>query len=424
MVVGLGGASDGRGGEGRELALVENNDNNNGDIDEEEEGDYGNGFVDLNGNGDRDPEGVGVEEDDEEDDDDDEDYGKRKRRDKGKSKRARHQHQQFSASSPPPPRPGEEKAVAGNNNDANDANDDDDDDENDPAASKRRRFRNGLGTGNGVYFDGGDGSRVRFRVSVTMAIPEDAAAKLGLPLDDRDRRLIESKSSASKSMPLVFIERAAFQESAFVYGTRAADAPEGSLLPSASALAKARASPSAEKRAQQLRQLFFPLNSPSSQSSEFVFRGRHRAWVMRFFVYPPNNKRQITSGLSPLIRDCFGSAAASASAGRGGGGGGAEKAGGGKKKRNAADEAKRLSNLWELVAWRGQDRGSGGGGGGGGGGGKGKGKGRRGGGGDGDDYGDDGDDDDGRDDEPASVVLPSGQRVPAIWFEFAKVKQK
>ena len=116
---------------------------------------------------------------------------------------------------------------------------------------------------------------------------------------------------------------------------------------------------------------------------------------MRFFVYP-GNKRQITSGLSPLIRDCFGSAALA----------GGRAAGAAEKKR---DEAKRLSNLWELVVWREQDRRGGGGGGGG------KGKGRRGGG---------DDDDDDRTDEPGSIVLPSGQRVPAFWIEFAPVKEK
>ena len=66
----------------------------------------------------------------------------------------------------------------------------------DPAVTAaRRRFLNGVGNGNGVYFDGGDGSRVHFRVSVTIAIQEDAAVKLGLPLNDRDERLAESKSS-------------------------------------------------------------------------------------------------------------------------------------------------------------------------------------------------------------------------------------
>jgi hypothetical protein len=122
---------------------------------------------------------------------------------------------------------------------------------------------------------------------------------------------------------------------------------------------------------------------------------------MRFFIYPPN-KRQITSGLSPLIRDCFGRSL-------GGGGGGA-----GKKKTAAEerkDEAKRLSDEWEVVAWRGQGRSGGGGGGGG------KGKGRRGGG-----KGVEDDDDD-QTDEPGSVLLPSGQRVPALWIEFAQKKK-
>ena len=155
------------------------------------------------------------------------------------------------------------------------------------------------------------------------------------------------------------------------------------------------------------RQLFFPQTTHKAPSSEFVFRGRHRAWVMRFFVYPPNNKRQITSGLSPLIRDCFGSQAATLASSGG-------RAGESKKKK-VVDESKRLSNLWELVVWRGQDNNNSGGGGGGGG--KGKGKGRRG-------DGDDGDDDEDRTDEPGSVVLPSGERVPALWIEFDKLKKK
>ena len=406
VVVGPGGGSDGgSGGTGRELALVENNNENK---DDDDEGDYGNGFVDLVGNGDRDrAEGVEDKEEeeveDEEEENDDDDYGKRKRRrnvttNKSNSSKRTRQNQQFSDSSPPPPpRLAGGKMVFAARAPAPANADDEDDDEDDPTAATRRggrRFLNGLGSGNGVYFDGGDGSKVRFRVSVTIAITEEAAGKLGLPLDDRDRRLVESLSSQSKSMPLVFIERAPFEESTFIYGKRAAAIDS-------SALAKARATPPGEERAQLLRQLVFPLTT-AAQSSQFVFRGRHRAWVMRFFVYskqgpPPNHKRQITSGLSPLIRDCFGSAALTGRAA-------AEKKG----------EAKRLSNLWELVAWRGQDSRSGGGGGKGG-----KGKGR--GGGDGDDGGDNDDDD--RIDEPGSVVLPSGQRVPALWVEFSKVQK-
>lgn len=422
VVIGPGGASDGRGVEGRELALVEEENNgDNGDEEDEEEGDYGNGFVDLNGNGDRD-QVVGEEEEEEEGDaGGDGGGGKRKRGNVGRSSKGKRprEHQQFSASSPPPPRPllageggkkGKTAAVGG----ANDDDSDGDDDEN-PAGGAaagqqpRRRFHNGLGCGNGVYFDGGDGTKVRFRVSVTVAIPEDAAAKLGLPVSDADRRLVESRSSASKSMPLVFIEKTRFEDSGFVYGRSAAEG--AALMPSSAALAKARAARPADERARQLRQLFFPQTTQKAQaaSNEFVFRGRHRAWVMRFFVYPPNNKRQITSGLSPLIRDCFGSQAATlaSSGGRG--------AGESKTKKAVVDESKRLSNLWELVVWRGQDNNSSGGGGRGGG--KGKGKGRRG------DGGDE-DDDENRTDEPGSVVLPSGERVPALWIEFDKLEKK
>ena len=275
VVVGPGGGSDGGGGKGRELALVEGEGGGGGD-DEDDEGDYGNGFVDLVGNGDRDREGGAVHvEDEEEDDDDGDDYGKRRRKttaattNANSSKRTRQHQQQFTASSPPPPpRPvGKETAAAV----ARAANGDDD-----PAAPPGRRLLNGAG--NGVYFDGGDGSKVRFRVSVTVAIPEEAAARLGLPVDDGDRRLVESPSS--KSMPLVFIERAKFEESTFVYGENKKATP---LSPSA--LAKARAYPPGEKRAQMLKKLFFPLTTVS-QSSEFVYRGTHRACVSHFFTSP------------------------------------------------------------------------------------------------------------------------------------------
>ena len=278
VVVGPGGGSDGGGGKGRELALVEGEGGGGGD-DDDDEGDYGNGFVDLVGNGDRDREGGAVhvedEEEDDDGDDDGDDYGKRRRKttaattNANSSKRTRQHQQQFTASSPPPPpRPvGKETAAAVTRA----ANGDDD-----PAAPPGRRLLNGAG--NGVYFDGGDGSKVRFRVSVTVAIPEEAAARLGLPVDDGDRRLVESPSS--KSMPLVFIERAKFEESTFVYGENKKATP---LSPSA--LAKARAYPPGEKRAQMLKKLFFPLTTVS-QSSEFVYRGTHRACVSRFFTSP------------------------------------------------------------------------------------------------------------------------------------------
>ena len=344
-----GSGGGGGGGVGRELVLVENDGDNVRDgVDE---GDYGNGFLGLHGDGERDQ-------------DDDDENGKRKRKNAPTANSKKNSQQHFSAD---PPRPiGGDMAVvvaAGGGGDGDD-----------PAATTataRRRLLNGVGSGNGVYFDGGDGSSVRFRVSVTIAIQEEAAVKLGLPLNDRDERLAESKSSQSKSMPLVFVEKARFDDSKFVYGKKAG---------SSSAAA-------ATEDAARLRQLFFPLGT-SSQSPEFVFRGRHRAWVMRFFVYPPN-KRQITSGLSPLIRDCFGPG-----------------------RLTEKEESKRLSSVFELVAWRGQDNRSGGGGGG---------EGRRGGGGGG--SGDDDEEEKDKDDEPGSVLLPSGQRVPALWFEFSKVKK-
>ena len=296
VVVGPGGGSDGGGGKGRELALVEGEGGGGGD-DDDDEGDYGNGFVDLVGNGDRDREGGAVhvedEEEDDDGDDDGDDYGKRRRKttaattNANSSKRTRQHQQQFTASSPPPPpRPvGKETAAAVTRA----ANGDDD-----PAAPPGRRLLNGAG--NGVYFDGGDGSKVRFRVSVTVAIPEEAAARLGLPVDDGDRRLVESPSS--KSMPLVFIERAKFEESTFVYGENKKATP---LSPSA--LAKARAYPPGEKRAQMLKKLFFPLTTVS-QSSEFVYRGTHRACVSRFFNFPSSFQifLRVAPFLSPALQ--------------------------------------------------------------------------------------------------------------------------